>query len=43
MVNVDAYLTVDASKINEYNNNMIISMEEDHNTVEYQKTMKVDV
>ena len=35
--NADAYVTADASKINEYNCNMIISMEEDYNTCSIKK------
>ena len=39
----DAYVTADASKANEDYENMIISMEEKQNTLNYQETMKVDV
>ena len=41
--NTDAYLTSDASKINEDNDNINISMEEEQENVEYQKTLKVDI
>ena len=41
--NSDSDLTADESIINEDDENMIISMEEYQNTVEYQDTMKVDV
>ena len=43
MENADADLTANASKFNEYHDNIIISMEEEHKIVEYQETMKVDV
>ena len=43
MKNADAYLTADAGKIIEYNDNMNISMEEAQETVKYQKTLKEDV
>ena len=41
--NADADITSDAGKINEYDNNMNISMEKDQDIVKYQKTFKVDV
>ena len=41
--NFDADLTADVGKINEDNENMNISMEEDQETVKYQNTLKVDV
>ena len=41
--NSDADLTGYASKINEDNDNMKISMEEDQETVKYQNALKVDV
>ena len=43
MANSDEYLTEDASKMNEYDDSMKISMEEEHNNVEYQEILKVDV
>ena len=42
MVNADAYLNADASKINEDDKKMNISMEEEQETVEYKNTLKVD-
>ena len=41
--NADADLTADANKINEDYDNMIIPIEEEQNTVEYQETMKLYV
>ena len=41
--NVDADVTVDAGKVNEDCDNIIILMEEDQKTLEYQEYMKVDV
>ena len=41
--NDNAYLTLYSDKINEEDDNMKISMEEDHETVEYQETLKLDV
>ena len=38
--NSDADVTADACKINEYNDNMIISVEDEHNTLEYKGTIK---
>ena len=43
VVNYDAYLTTDESKIDEDNDNMNISLEEEQDTVEYQETLKADV
>ena len=42
-MNDDADVNVEADKIYEDNNYMIISMEDEQNTLEYQETMKVDV
>ena len=39
----DADVNAEANKCDEYNNNIIISMEAGQKTLEYQKTMKVDV
>ena len=41
--NSDAFLTADASKINEEYENMNLSEKEDQNTVVYQETLKIDV
>ena len=41
--NSDADLTADASKVNEDNDNMKVSMEEYQETVKYQNTLKLDV
>ena len=38
--NADADITSDAGKINEYDNNMNISMEKDQDIVKYQKLLK---
>ena len=43
VVNVDADLTVDESKINSNDVNMEISEKEEQNTVEYQETLRIDV
>ena len=43
VTNVDVDLTTDSSKINEGNDNMNITMEEDQDTVEYKNTLKFDV
>ena len=43
MESFDLYLTSDASKIIEDSDNMSFSMGEDHNTMEYQGTLKIDV
>ena len=40
--NSDSNVNSKANKIDEDNNNMINSMEEEQNTLEYQETMKVD-
>ena len=42
VLNVDADLTVDESKINSNDVNMEISEKEEQNTVEYQETLKID-
>ena len=39
--NDDAYITEEANKIGEDNNDMIMSMEEEQKNLEYQETMKV--
>ena len=39
----DVDVTSDLSKINEDDDNMIISMEEEQKNFEYQETMKVDI
>ena len=41
--NDDADVNAESNKVDEDDKNMIISIEEEHNTLEYQKTMKVDV
>ena len=41
--NSDVDVTAYAGKIDKDNDNMIILMEEDHKSLEYQDTMKVDV
>ena len=41
--NADDNVNAEANKVDEYNNDMIISMEEEQKTLEYQETMKVDV
>ena len=43
VINTDLYLSADASKINEDDDNINISMGKYHETVEYQETLKVDV
>ena len=43
VANSHADLTVDASKTNEEDEIMKIPMEEEHGTVKYQNTLKVDV
>ena len=43
VANSYAYLTADAGKIIEDSDNMNISMKEEQKTVEYWKTLKVDV
>ena len=43
VANYDAYLTADAGKIHEGNDNMNISMEEDQETVKQQNTLRLDV
>ena len=43
MSNSDEDLTADADKMNEDENNMKISTNEEKNTVEHQETFKIDV
>ena len=43
VTNVDVDLTTDSSQINEGNDNMNITMEEDQDTVEYKNNLKFDV
>ena len=38
-----SYVAAESNKINEDNDEIIISMEEEQKTLEYQETMKVDV
>ena len=42
-MNAKADVNAETNKIDEENNDMIISMGEEYNTLEYQETMELDV
>ena len=41
--NYDAYVNVEANKVHDKNNDMVVTMKEEKNNLKYQETMNLDI